>query len=65
MPQKTQTIIVYPDGCIAKRMDDFLYQPVQLITVNGVEYRDFTVTDEFDEDMLLRKIRLIGLLYKQ
>ena len=59
MEQKTQTLIIYPNGDVAKRMDDFLYQPLECIIIKDIEYNKWVQYDEFYcEDWLLRKIRL-------
>ena len=59
MAQKTQTLIMYPNGDVAKRMDDFLYQPTTTIIIKDIEYRKYNMYDEFDcEDWLVRKIWL-------
>ena len=59
MAQKTQTLIIHPNGDVAKRMDDFLYQPLECIIIKDIEYHKWVQYDEFDcEDWLVRKIRL-------
>ncbi len=59
MEQKTQTLIMYPNGDVAKRIDNFLYQPLNAIIIDDVEYHKFNIYDEFDcEGWLIRKIWL-------
>lgn len=61
MVQKTQTLIILPNGDIAKRIDDFLYQPPigSVIIIDDYEWQIKTMYDEFDcEGWLVRKIRL-------
>ena len=39
MGQKTQTLIILPNGDIAKRIDDFLYQPIgNVIIIEDYEW---------------------------
>lgn len=60
MTQKTQTLFIYPNGDIAKRVDDFLYQPINKVII--IEDREWDIKrqyDEFDwEGWLVRKIYL-------
>jgi|TARA_R110000782_G_scaffold144626_1_gene237465 hypothetical protein len=59
MAQKTQTLIMYPNADVAKRMDDFLYQPLKTIIIKDVQYTKYHMYDEFDcENWLVRKIWL-------
>ena len=40
MGQKTQTLIILPNGDIAKRIDDFLYQPIgNVIIIEDYEWQ--------------------------
>lgn len=57
--QKTQTLIMLPNHDVAKRLDDLLYQPLNCIIINDVEYHKWNQYDEFDcEGCLVRKIWL-------
>jgi hypothetical protein len=60
MEQKTQTLFIYPDGSVAKRIDDFLYHPItNTIYINGDIWKIRKTEDEFDtEDWLVRRIHL-------
>lgn len=60
MSQKTQTLIIFSNGEIAKRMDDFLYYPHgDTLILNYKEFLIGNIIDEFDsENWLVRKIYL-------
>lgn len=60
MGQKTQTLIILPNGDIAKLIDDFLYQPIgNVIIIEDYEWQIKAMYDEFDCDgLLVRKVRL-------
>jgi len=60
MTQKVQTLIYYPDGTVAKRIDDFLYQPIKdELIIKGKAWRIFSQTDEiYLEGWLVRKLEL-------
>ena len=60
MTQKVQTLIYYPDGTVAKRIDDFLYQPIKdELIIKGKVWRIFSQTDEiYLEGWLVRKLEL-------
>lgn len=60
MIQKTQTLICYPDGTVAKRIDDFLYQPTSdELIIEGRIWRIFKKIDKFDEEgWLVRRIEI-------
>ena len=59
MGQKTQTLIMLPNGDVAKRIDDFLYQTLDFIIINDTEWHKWRQYDEFDcEGWLVRKIWL-------
>jgi hypothetical protein len=60
MTQKTQTLIIYPNGDIAKRIDNFLYQPItSVIILKDEAWKIHSKQDEFDcEGWLVRKIHL-------
>lgn len=59
MGQKIQTLIMLPNGDVAKRIDDFLYQPLNCVIINDIEWYKWRIYDEFDcEDWLVRKIWL-------
>jgi hypothetical protein len=60
MEQKTRTLIMLPNGDVAKCIDNFLYQPISdIIIINDYEWKIKSMYDEFDcEDWLVRKIRL-------
>jgi len=59
MKQKSQTLIWYPDGTIAKRIDNYLYHPMNSITIDGQEWTMWDIYDEFDmEGWLVRTILL-------
>jgi hypothetical protein len=60
MTQKKQTLIYYPDGTVAKRIDDFLYQPINdELIIEGRKWRIFRKSDEIDiEGWLVRKLEL-------
>ena len=60
MTQKTQTLIYYPDGNVAKRIDDFLYQPINdELIIKGKVWKIFKKSDEIDvEGWLVRKLEL-------
>jgi hypothetical protein len=50
---------MYPNGDVAKRIDDFLYQPTSTIIIKDIEYHKYNMYDEFDcENWLVRKIWL-------
>lgn len=56
----TQTLIYYPDGAVAKRIDNFLYQPIsEELVIKGVVWKIVNKTDEIDiEGWLIRRIEL-------
>jgi hypothetical protein len=59
MDQKTQTLIILPDGEVVKRIDNFLYQPLNCIVINDKEWHVWNQYDEFDFDgWLIRNIWL-------
>ena len=60
MEQKVQTLIMLPNGDVAKRIDNFLYQPIgNVIIINDYEWKIKSMYDEFDcVDLLVRKIWL-------
>jgi len=48
-----------PSGEIVKRIDNFLYQPLNTIIINDIEYHKFNMYDEFNcDNWLVRKIWL-------
>jgi hypothetical protein len=56
---KTQTLIFTPEGNVAVRIDDFLYQPSSTIIVNDKQYDKYNQYDEIGLDgWLVRKIEL-------
>lgn len=59
MGQKTQTLIIFPNGDVAKRIDDFLYTPTIPLILDDKVWYDLDVHDEFDcGDWLVRIIKL-------
>jgi len=60
MTQKTQTLIIYPNGDAAKRIDDFLYQPISKVLILKDEVWNISsIEDEFNTGgWLVRKIFL-------
>ena len=56
---KTQTLIYYPNGDIAQRIDDFLYEPRDILIIKHTYFKIRKVRDEIDiENCLVRKIYL-------
>jgi hypothetical protein len=60
MTQKTQTLIIYPNGDVAKRMNDFLYKPISnTLILKDEVWNIYKMRDEFETDgWLVRKIHL-------
>lgn len=59
MKQKTQTLIKDLDGNVVKRIDGFLYQPLNTIIIEDVEWHEWKQYDEFDcNGCLVREIWL-------
>lgn len=59
MEQKLQTLIKLPNYGILKRIDGFLYHPVNCIIINGIEYHEWHQYDEFDSEGCI--VRVIWL----
>ena len=55
---KLQTLIYAPNNDLLKRLDDFLYQPSDIIIINDVEYYQWNEYDSFEDGLLVRKICL-------
>jgi len=54
---KTQTLIYDSAWALLIRLDDILYQPGDVIIIDGKEYQEWNIADEFEE-YLVRKICL-------
>ena len=56
---KIQTLIYHVDGSVVLRIDNYLYQPKDVIILEGNEYQEWDQYDELDGNgWLIRKIRL-------
>lgn len=56
IPQKTQTLIYFPNGDVAKRIDDMLYEPISdILMIGGKTYVIKLKYDEIDYDGWIRR----------
>ena len=59
MKEKMETVIILPNNMVTSRIDGYLYNPVNCIIIDDVEYHKWTQYDEISsEGFILRKIWL-------